>query len=132
MIGMKFPILIKTLFLALLFVSGSAFAEWQFIGQSVTGNKFYIDLATIRKDGNMRTFWAKGEKKTPDADKTLSYRTKVEIDCKKEISRVVTETTFDEPSLMGNILSNQNYPYASPVHIAPESMHNTMMMIVCK
>ena len=54
---MKFRIFI----FALLFVSGSAFAEWRLIAESAKGDMVYIDPATVRKDGNMRTYWRKIE-----------------------------------------------------------------------
>ena len=131
-IVMLMPMFIKTLFLALFFVSGSAFAEWRFLTASTTGNDFYFDPATIRKDGNIRTAWMKLELKTADIDEVRSSRAKFEIDCKKETIRFLTEARFAEPSLMGKLLSDKDFPNAPPTLIAPETINNTLMQMVCK
>jgi hypothetical protein len=131
-IVMLMPMFIKTLSLALLFVSGSAFAEWQFVIESSAENKFFIDPTTIRKDGNMRTAWEKVEKKNPDENGMRSYRLKFKIDCKKELFYVLAVTSFAEPNLMGKMLLNENYPIEVPVHIAPQTDHSAFMQLVCK
>lgn len=132
-IVMLMPMFIKTLFLALLFVSGSALAEWRFFSEGlISGNKFYIDPATVRKDGNMRTGWEKVEIKTAGTDEVRSTRAKFEIDCKKETILFLTEAGFAEPNLMGKLLSDIDYPYATPKLIAPETSNYTLMQKVCK
>jgi hypothetical protein len=131
-IVMLMPMFTKTLFLALLFVSGSAFAEWRLLTEGVSGNRFFIDPATIRKDGNIRSFWMKVEIKTPEADDVRSSRAKFEIDCKQETIRFLNQATFAEPNFMGKMLSDRDFPYAPPALIAPETVNNTYMRQVCK
>jgi len=133
---MLLPMLNRTLFLTLLLVSGSAFAEWRFITEGSLGNKFFIDLATIRKDGNMRTAWMKLElkldAKTSEIDDWRSARSKIEIDCKKELIRLVATTTFAEPSLLGKVVTNKDFPYEPFTPIAPETINSTFMQIMCR
>jgi hypothetical protein len=131
-IVMLMPMFIKTLFLALLFVSGSALAEWQHVGTNPQGDLFYIDLATIRKDGNMRTMWRKTEYKKRTKYGDFSARGKFEIDCKRELVRLLAFTTFSEPNLLGNLMFKDDTPNDSFQAIAPDTIDNTFMQLVCK
>jgi len=131
-IVMLMPMFIKTLFLALLFVSGSALAEWRFLVENAKDDMYYIDLETIRKDGNMRTFWSKTESKSRGKDGTISYREKLEIDCKKEGVRILAIATFAEPNLRGTMIFQGDFPNAPFDAIAPGTIDNTFMRLVCK
>ena len=131
-IVMLMPMFIKTLFLALLFVSSSAFAGWQLVDVHLAqGHMFYIDPATIRKDGNMRTFWRKTEYKSR-INGDMSARSKIEIDCKKESYRFLALAGFSEPNLMGTTTYQADYPNDPFVSIAPDTIDNTFMQRVCK
>jgi len=130
-IVMLMPMFIKTLSLALLLVSGSAFAEWRFLTASTTGNDFYFDPATIRKDGDMRTVWTKTEIKTPVRG-VSSMRTKLEINCKKELIRDVAFAVFTKPNLNGELLSQEDLPNAPFTAIAPDTIDNAWMRLICK
>jgi len=125
---MKFRIFV----FALLFVSGSAFAEWRFLVENAKDDMYYIDLETIRKDGNMRTFWSKTESKSRRKDGTISYREKLEIDCKKEGVRILAIATFAEPNLRGTLIFQGDFPNAPFDAIAPGTIDNTFMRLVCK
>ena len=131
-IVMLMPMFIKTLFLALLFLSGSAFAEWQLVDIGPQGDMFYIDPATIRKDGNMRTVWRKKEVKTREKDGVSSSRAKLEIDCKKELIRVVSFASFADPNLRGELLARGDYPNDAFSAIAPYTLNSAYMEMVCK
>jgi hypothetical protein len=131
-IVMLMPMFIKTLFLALLFVSGSAFAEWRFITVNSNNDSVYIDPNTIRKDGNMRTYWWKAEYKKRGKAGEMSSRAKYEVDCKKEVNRLLAFASFAEPNLRGEIITSGDYPNDSFMAIAPETIDNTLMQIVCK
>ena len=125
---MKFRIFV----FALLFVSGSAFAEWRFLVENSAGDVYYIDPATIRKDGNMRTFWSKSEIKSFREDGSISAREKLEIDCKKEAVRLLSLATFGKPNLRGALISSVDYPNAPFDAIAPDTIDNRFMQLVCK
>jgi len=131
-IVMLMPMFIKTLFLALLFVSGSALAEWQFFDEGEGENKFFIERATVRKDGNVRTAWIKVEFKITNEDGVRSSRAKFEIDCKKETIRFLTEARFAEPNLKGKLVSDKDFPNSLPTLIAPETINSILMKMVCK
>jgi hypothetical protein len=53
----------KLLITFLLFVSYSAWAEWELVGRSSNGEvAYYVDPTTIRRDGALRKFWKAIEK----------------------------------------------------------------------
>ena len=131
-IVMLMPMFIKSLFLALLFVSGSAFAEWRFIEESSLGDMYYIDPTTIRKDGNLRTMWIKAEFKIREKDGAISTREKLEIDCKKEAVRMLASASFADPNLMGQVIESMDYPNRPFRAIAPATINDTLMQRVCK
>ena len=83
---MQKNITIKTLLLLSLSVTGSAWAEWEEISVTDTAT-FYIDPATIRKDGNFRKVWGIANFKTREKDGTMSSRSRDEFDCKNERNR---------------------------------------------
>ena len=122
----------RKLLLALLFVSGFACAEWHFVDENPDGDKFYIDLATIRKDGDVKTAWRKIELKSRDASGEYSSRAKIEINCKKELVSIVSYTVFSDPNLRGKILEQSNDRSRSPSPIAPETINSSYMRIVCQ
>jgi hypothetical protein len=124
---MKFRIFI----FALLFVSGSAFAEWRLIAESAKGDMVYIDPATVRKDGNMRTYWRKIEYKIRGKYGDISSRAKFEIDCKKEAIRMMSLASFSDPNLSGEVISKQDFPNDGFSAIAPETINNVFMQLVC-
>ena len=129
---MLMPMFIKTLSLALLFVSGSAFAEWSFLFESTSGNMYYIDPTTIRKDGNLRTFWAKTEFKKRLKGGSISGREKLEIDCKKEAVRLLAAATFADPKLRGELIESGDFPNGPFEAIAPATVDYAFMQRVCK
>jgi len=131
-IVMLMPMFIKTLFLALLFVSGSAFAEWQLISINDQDTMFYIDPATIRKDGNMRTFWRKSEFKSRGNTGDMSTRAKIEIDCKKEAYRFLAVAGFSESNLTGKMNFSTDFPNQPFIAIAPDTTDSAFMKKVCK
>jgi hypothetical protein len=131
-IVMFLPMLNRTLFLTLLLASGSALAEWQLIAINDQDSMFYIDPATIRKDGNMRTFWRKSEFKSRGNTGSMSTRAKIEIDCKKEAYRFFAVTGFAESNLSGRMFFSTDFPNDPFIAIAPDTIDSTFMQRVCK
>ena len=130
-IVMLMPMFIKTLILALLFVSGSVCAEWLKIGEGMDDSSFYIDPATIRQDGNLRTVWRKVELKIRAEGGQISSRSKLEFDCKKELFRLLAFSQFSEQMLAGKLLGYGDFPDARYRAIAPDTMDSDMMKVVC-
>lgn len=126
---MQTSVIKKTLLLALMLVTGSVWAEWVKMGESAS-DKFYIDLATIRKDGNLRKVWAITDFKQQDKSGALSNRIRFEYDCKEERSRLLSMSTHSEPLAKGTPLVqiNEAGPWSD---IAPGTVHETFLKAVC-
>lgn len=93
----------KKLFLVvLLMLCGSAWAEWVFVAET-DEDFFYIDPATIRKDGNMRRVWRLTSFKQPSKDGTLSHRDRSEFDCTQERYRILELSAHSEPMAGGKV-----------------------------
>jgi hypothetical protein len=123
----------KKLFLvSLMLTAGSAFAEWYFLVGSRGGHKHYFDPATIRKDGNMRTFWHKAEYMHRRKDGAFSVRQRLQIDCKKETIRVLAQATFPEPNFWGEAIKDEDTPNAPFIAIAPETVDHSFMLMMCQ
>ena len=95
----------KTLFLAVLLATNSAWAEWVQVADNSNG-KAYIDTETIRKDGNLVRVWQITNLKERHKDGELSRRFRFEYDCKQESYRFMSFSEHSEPMAGGNTLQN--------------------------
>ena len=91
----------------LLLATGSAWAGWEEVGESSTETTFYIDRATIRKDGNLRRMWSLTDLKQRDKNGEMSRRSKSEYDCKGERMRYLALSTHSESMAGGKTLLNE-------------------------
>ena len=83
---MQTSIIKKTLLLAVLLATSSAWAEWVQASEDSSA-KTYIETETIRKDGNLVKVWQMTNLKQRHKDGELSRRRRVEYDCKQELFR---------------------------------------------
>ena len=118
--------------LASLLVTGSAWAEWLKVGES-DAIYAYIDLATIRKDGNIVRVWAINDLKQRNKDGELSTRIRAEFDCKQERQKYLSLSTHSGRMASGTTI--YTYDFArSPANwseIPPGSIGETVLKIVC-
>jgi len=123
----------KLIFTLLMFLSYSAWAEWVLVAASASnGNQYYIDPATIRREGTLLRYWKLVNLKVRDKfDGDMSWRTRDEIDCKKERWRFTSMTTFSESMLGGRMTSNINVPNGEWSDIAPDTVYADVMAYVC-
>ena len=120
----------KTLLLIAIFLTGSAWADWA----RISGNAeltYYIDPATIRKDGNLRKVWSLLDRKEPDEKSAeLSTRTRQEYDCKEERYRFLNMTEHSGQMATGNTLKSINTP-SEWWDVPPKSMVEIVLKAVC-
>ena len=123
----------KKLFLVcLMMLAGSAWAEWVLVASSGDGStKFYIDPATIRRDGTLRKYWKLTDLNIRNKNGDKSWRTREEIDCKEERYRIISLTSFSDAMLGGNTSGNYNYSDNSFANIAPSTLDEDVMKYVC-
>jgi len=123
----------KKLFLVSLMamLAGSALAEWVKIGYSDLGT-LYIDPATIRKDGNLRKVWVMTDLDRRNKDGEMSIRTRQQLDCKGERSRVLSGSTHSEPMASGSTLIRQEFDNLEKwSQIPPSSIAEAILERVC-
>ena len=128
---MQTSVIKKAVLLALMLVTGSAWAEWVNVGGSNMFNS-YIDPATIRKDGNLRKVWSIQDLKQRYKNGEMSRRAKEEYDCQGERSRLLSLSFHSEPMAGGTTLSSNNFE--NPDHwtqIPPDSAGEIILKIVC-
>ena len=105
---MQTSVIKKTLPLALLLVTGSAWAEWLKVGSSTEDN-FYFDSSIIRVEGDKRKVWELVDYKQRDKYGAFSARMRNEYDCKLEKVQILSATLHSEPMAAGKTLSNEQY-----------------------
>jgi hypothetical protein len=122
----------KLLFFLLIFISSSAWTGWVPIANSDSGDtEFYVDPATIRKEGVLRKFWKMVNLKNRNKNGDISFRFRDELDCKEEKFRNLNITTFSEKMLSGEITNNFN-TIGKWVYIAPGTLDEAVMEYVCR
>jgi hypothetical protein len=102
---------IKSILIALLMVTGSAWAEWVEVLNTAESD-FYIDPASIRRDGSLRRAWAIQNLKQPGTGGKLSNRIRCEYDCKKERYRFLLLREHSGPMSGGTTLLQTSLPRA--------------------
>ncbi len=103
---MQTSVIKKTRLLALLLVTGSAWAEWLKVGSS-TEDTFYFDSSTIRVEGDKRKVWELVDYKQRDKYGAFSARMRNEYDCKLEKDQILSATLHSESMAAGKTLSNE-------------------------
>ena len=88
---MKKPFLVMLTLLA-----SSAWADWAKMGETDEGS-FYIDTASVLRDRHVRQVWELTDLKQRDEGGELSRRTRVQYDCKRGRTQVLSISTHWEP-----------------------------------
>ena len=94
----------KTIFLAaLILLASSAQADWAKMGETDEGS-FYIDTASMLREGHLRRVWELTDLKQRDEGGEMSRRTRVQYDCKRGRTQVLSISTHWEPMAAGATL----------------------------
>jgi len=101
------------LLLALLFAAGSACAEWTAVAET-PGGSFYLDYATLRKDGDHRRVMQLDNQKQRQPEGELSSIVLAEFDCKGKRSRMLELTNYADPMGQGKVLFRTGKDLVSP------------------
>lgn len=115
--------------LTTLMLTGAAWAEWVEIN-STDDAIFYIDPATIRKDGNIVRVWEIQNLKQQSKKGELSRRARMEYDCTQERNRFLSISTHSGPMAGGTtMMSGSNGSQWED--IPPNTVSETALKIVC-
>jgi hypothetical protein len=127
----------KYLLVFLMLVNFPARANWEWVTENENGVDFFVDFRTLRKDGNRVKFWRVMNYPKPVSAKgqnISSFRSRYEVDCKEETSRVLTVTAFSQKDARGTDLGTETYSEFDTKweHIVPNSSMFTVLNRVCK
>ena len=92
--------------LLILLMPLSANAEWVFVSDDSIGNKFYIDLTSVKIKKTVVSAWTYQDWPKPDKFGDSSAKVLTEYDCKHKISRSNHFITYSKPGLKGKEASN--------------------------
>ena len=138
--------LTKRAFLIFLFVmvlgSPALGADWKYFEKSSDGDLWFYDTQSISREQDTIRVWVKfvlSDKtkkeyinnfpKTPGMKNTNYTKDRWEINCSKNIKRVLSSVWCDTE---GNIIMNKdytNYPFSQ---VIPDSIGATLVKIICK
>lgn len=119
-----------TVFILLSSLSFTASAAWT-VYEETDDRILLVELSSVRKDGDNRTFWLMSDYKQISPYGDLSARSKVVFDCKKEMKKILDFTTFSQRNLGGAVTSTLT-PVPKWDHIAPNSYDYLLIGVVCK
>ena len=126
---MKQHKLAKIFFMMMILTSHSAFAAWTQFSET-NERVYFVDLDTLKKEGNTRIFWRLTNYKTRNKFGDLSGRRKELLDCTKEATQTLSFASFAEPFAGGMSTSTLN-PAPEWTHIPPNTVDDTLMRLVC-
>lgn len=116
--------------LMLAVIAAPASAEWVKLRETDDA-VFYIDPATIRKNGNFRRIWNLQDLKRRDPYGVMSRRMLYEYDCTNERSKVLSISSHYDRMGGGGTYASGSGPDEWD-YIAPGTVLNTVLRIVCK
>lgn len=117
------------LLLITVFTSSSSLAQWVLYAE-VTEAFLYIDLSTIRKDGNLRKVWVLQDLKQRQKEGALSLRARVEYDCREERYRYLSATSHSSQMAQGNLIKSQT-GMSDWIDVAPGTATEDSFKKVC-
>lgn len=118
------------LFFLLMLVTAPARAEWVAVAETPDA-VFYIDLATVRKDGDFRKVWQIADLKKPRIAGDMSRRALWEYNCKDGRERLLQVSSHSEPMARGKILASKSGDPAWE-YVAPETAAEIIIKIACR
>ena len=125
---MKPLLTIITLVFTMMF-SSTSFAEWTKVGESVTGNTFYVNFERVRKVDGYLYWWQLTDYSKLDKYGDLSAKTYKQGDCK--LFRLLTLSFSYHKEPMGGGTGDVNTLKQDWVYPSPESMNDTILTQVC-
>ena len=113
--------------------SGPAYAEWVLVTASEDGTNIYVDLATIRRKGDLVRMWELIDYKTTQTssyESFLSTKAQSEYDCPGERKRSVAFVNHSDNMGNGKVTSHDSdegkwYP------VVPGSLGQALWKYVC-
>lgn len=115
----------------LMLIASPAWAEWTYVVSSASGDERFIDMETIRKEGNVRKVWQLINFANPNQYGWNSQRGRIEIDCKNETVQLLGSSAFADKFAKGKAVFEAEKSSDPPTDIPPDSVMWTIMKKVC-
>ena len=117
-------------------------ADWKYFDTGGDGNTYFYDTQSISREQDTVRVWVKfvlsdetkkeyikNFPKTPGMEKTSYTKDRWEINCSKNIKRVLSSVWCDTE---GNIIMDKDYPNYPFSEVIPESIGAGLVEIICK
>jgi hypothetical protein len=117
------------LFCALALVTAPALAEWEKVLETDAA-AYFMDSATLQKNGSLRRVWQVQNLKQRDKDGELSRRALVEYECREGINRTLSIAMHADAMGEGKKLDAYSDP-SSPRKVVPGSSGEVILKLVC-
>ena len=96
------------LLLFLIIFSSTSIASWIWVETSQSGNEYYIDFETIKKNNGYHYFYSMTDLLEPDTDGDLSYSIYRKVDCKSSRFMTLSEFYYTGNMGEGGLTTNNN------------------------
>lgn len=119
--------------LSLVVFSPTSHAKWVDIGDSHLMT-YYVDMANIRRDGNMAKVWTLINFKSVQfiqGKPYLSSKEQYQVNCKEEISKHLYSATFKNQMGTGDVVDTFTYRDTQWEPAPPDSIRAIMGEIAC-
>ena len=122
----------KYLIALMIVITQPASAEWTEVSSDIRGNKYFVDMESIRINGNYRKYWGLINFSTPQSQSVeqLSQLMRGEVDCKEEQSRWLSIAALPEDMASGEVQSRQEES-GKWTKVTPSSTDGKTLKVVC-
>jgi len=126
----------KKLFFLLLLISTSSYGQlWETVVESETNTVYSIDSSSVKREGDIVTYWELVDYKTPLKSGNLvvvSSKSKVIQDCKNNRFKVSDLIDYDGHNGMGNVVNVTMVSVTDWYKGTPDSVNSLLKERVCK
>ena len=123
---MRYLLLISALTISLLF-SAASWAEWTEVDESVHGDKFYVDLDSIKKVKGLVYYWRIRDLLEPSSTGALSFKSYWKVDCETMREMVLSFSWYKLPMAEGDALDtltpNPQWDYPEPDSVGEATLN---------
>jgi len=121
----------KKILFTLLILSAPVYADWMKVVSTINEDTdIYIELNSIRKNGNSVLFWHLQDYKQKNELGDLSMKLKQEINCKVETIKTIALVSYSGNMGSGNVTSSGNGS-GKIKHITPDTLAQHIYKFVC-
>lgn len=123
--------------LAFIFSFGSAYADWEYVGNTKDGSSTaFVDFNKIRSNGMIKDAWVmtdfKSPQKTSKGKKYQSIKGKISFDCSQERRKSLASVLYSGRMGNGEVVEMESYEAGSWNHEIPGTLGEAVSQAVCQ